>query len=158
MRPDLESIRGEIETARIGLNIAKAKQIPWFEFVEGGYRDRDSDATTYTDSGRDHSDSDRDEWLLRTAISLPIFSWAGNETALAKALLREAEFSESIALTTIRNEIRNALANYSDAMYSRLRVDENLCLTQGGHAARSICWRKLRSRMPVGTDCRTRDP
>ena len=114
-RPDLESIRCEAENARMDIEIAKARQIPWFDFVEGSIRDRNADSSSYTSSGVSHSDSDRDEWTLRTGISIPIFSWAGNEIALAKALLREIELREALALSSLHSEITNAIENYTDA-------------------------------------------
>lgn len=122
MRPDLESIRAEIDLAKTKVEIAKAKQIPWFEFLEAGYRNRSEDVTSYTGSGQRNSDAARDEWLLRTAVSLPVFSWAGHETALAAAVVRETQLREAIALTSIRAEIRNALDNYSDAFAARTKM------------------------------------
>ena len=130
MRPDLESIRCEISLARSGYKIAKAGQVPWFEFLESGYRNRNADSTTYTSTAPNHSDSDRDEWIMRTAISLPIFSWAGHETALANAIVKEAELRESLAFIAVRNEIKNALRNYTEASSSRKKmqaeVDERM--------------------------------
>ena len=124
MRPDLQSIRCEIDLARNEVEIAKARQIPWFDFVEGGVRDRNADSTSYSASGVRHSDSDRDEWLFRTALSLPFFSWKGHETALARALLNEARSKEALVMTTIRGEIRNARDNYADSFDTRTRMRE----------------------------------
>ena len=125
-RPDLRSIRCDIALARSGLRIAEARQVPWFDFVEGGYRNRNADSTTYSGTSPNHSDSDRDEWIVRTAISLPIFSWAGHETTLARTLLKEVELTESFALIAVRNEIRNALDNYTDAFSSRKKMEADV--------------------------------
>ena len=126
MRPDLESLRCEITLARSELKVAKARQIPWFEFIESRYCNHSTDSTTYSGSSPNHSDSDRDEWILRTAISLPIFSWAGHETALAGTILKEVEFRESMALTAVRSEIKNALKNYTDGCLSRDKMTKEV--------------------------------
>ncbi len=126
LRPDLEKIRCEIALAKSGYEIAKARQIPWFEFLEGGYRNRNKDSTTYRATAPDYSDSDQDEWSLRVAIGLPIFSWAGHETALARTTLNEVERRESLAFIAIHNEIKNALENYTEACVSRTKMETNV--------------------------------
>ncbi len=115
LRPDLQSVRCEAALAQTGLEIARARQIPWFEYAESGFSNSRSDSTRYSRNGASHSDSRSAEWNIRTAVSLPFFSWAGHETALASSLLRETELREARLLTNIRDEIRNAVENYHDA-------------------------------------------
>lgn len=122
LRPDLENIRCRIALAKSRVEIAKAHQIPWFEFLETGYRNRDADATTYSAAPPNRSNSDSDEWTIRVAIALPVFEWAGNATALARNNLREIEYRESLALTALHNEIRIALENYTEAHISHERI------------------------------------
>lgn len=125
LRPDLESIRCEIEIARLEIKLAEARQIPWFDYVEGGLRNRTSNNTEYSiGGGISHSDSDRDEWMLGTAISLPVFSWTGNETALARTILEEAELRKAIAQTSLYEELKNAVENYTDAHSSHKRIQQ----------------------------------
>ena len=122
IRPDLESVRAATVVAANELKVAQAQQIPWFEFAEAGYSNRSTDNTRYGADATTSSDESRDEWMIRTAVSLPIFSWMGGATESARGVLRQAQQRETITAVNVRNEIRAALDNYTDAYktYHRL--------------------------------------
>ena len=125
-RPDLKRINSEIDLAETEIKVAEAKNIPWFEFAEGGYRDGSSDTTRYGENGNTHSNQDSDEWIIRTGINIPIFSWLGEEVNLAKASLNQARMQELIILNAIKDEIQAGLQNYKEAYQNKVRLENRV--------------------------------
>ncbi len=125
-RPDIRRIQSEIQLARSELRTARARNIPWFDFVEGSYRQSDADSITHEDRSRSYSNEEGEEWTIRTAINIPLFTWQGDEVNLANATLNAALFEEVIIHSAIRSEVRNGVENYRAACSDRLRQEERV--------------------------------
>ncbi|MDD2601241.1 MAG: TolC family protein [Kiritimatiellae bacterium] len=125
-RPDLKRVRSELDLARGEIKVAQAKNIPWFHFIEGSYRQSDSDSTRYRDTGKTYSNEDGEQWAIRAAVNVPIFTWLGDEVNLAQATLNQARFLEVFTLNTIREEVRNGLQNYQEAYAQKTRLENRV--------------------------------
>ncbi len=126
LRADIELARASISVAENQLKAARAAQIPWFEFAEAGYSRSTSDTIGYTSPRTTRSDENSDEWMIRTAVTLPVFSWLGNETQLRRAALRAARAHETVTVAGIYNEISSALQNYTDAYHTHMNVQQSV--------------------------------
>ena len=128
-RPDLVGARAELASARAQVGAAKAAYLPWFDFVEGSY----SYSTASDDSWRGsylkrnlqslHKTSREDEWQVRVAITVPIFTWAGKSLELSKTVRERANARLDALYSSIRNEIATAYTDYVECS-SRLKEDE----------------------------------
>lgn len=125
-RPDLKRVRSEVDLAASEIKVAQAKNIPWFHFVEGSYRQGDADSNTYKDGRRTYSNEEGEQWAIRAAVNVPVFTWMGDEVNLAQASLAELQFQEVLTLNTIREEVRNGLQNYREACEQKKRLEERV--------------------------------
>jgi outer membrane protein TolC len=116
-RPDLERVRYEVEEADRRLRVARSQMIPWFEFVEGRIGSEHSTERSYRQdsTGYDHTSRDVDEWQVRAAVSLPIFSWLGDEVRLSRSRQSLALVRERGMLNEVYREIEGALYDYRSA-------------------------------------------
>jgi len=102
--PELAVARAAYDKARASLDTAKARQIPWFEYVQTGY------------GARDTSGPDTDEWRLRLAINIPVFAWMSSEKKVATAAMEAALLREEGIRQRIRNEITTCLADLRETL------------------------------------------
>ena len=107
--PDLAVARAAYAKARAMHDTAKARQIPWFAYVQAGYVSRDSDDTGYRSDGETSTSSgDSDEWAAQLAVNIPVFAWMSSEKKMAAAEMQAALLRE----TGVRQRIRNEIAGY----------------------------------------------
>lgn len=123
-RPDLSRVRLEKEAAQNGVGAAKAGQVPWFEYVEGTYENERYEEASYEAyrSGYDKKDGDQTEWQVRVAVTLPVFSWLGDEVRLTRAQLAAAEAREQGLYDSIRREVGGVLEDYRAVRAERERL------------------------------------
>ncbi len=122
-RPDLARLRREVEAAGFEVASAEAGRIPWFEHVEGRYDDgravtRSTEANV---SGSDRAERDETEWQVRLAVTLPVFSWMGDEVRLSRSRRAAAEARERGLLDEIVREVEGVLQDYREARAERDR-------------------------------------
>ena len=89
------------KTTSAAYKVAKAGNIPWFEYVDTGYSFRDM--------------QDEGQWQMRVAFLLPVFSSSLEKSAHAAqtaAILREADVSKQLKVRydTLQLELRDAWA------------------------------------------------
>ncbi len=125
-RPDLTGALADYAAARAGVGAAKAAHMPWFDFVEGSYSHQTSSRDDWDfEAGvpRLHTRRSReDEWQVRVALSVPIFTWLGDSVKNSR---RVADFADARVLSlrqAIETEISSAFSSYcaSDARFVRL--------------------------------------
>ena len=133
-RPDLVGALAELESARANVGAAKAAHVPWFDFVEGSYahssgRERDwgsyksSLGNEFLDRGHKHDHSD--DWQIRAAITLPIFTWFGSSVKMSRLVEDAADVRVQGLRAAIKNEVECALDDFraSDLRYARISKD-----------------------------------
>lgn len=115
-RPDLALAMAELESADAAVGEAKAAYIPWFRFVEAGYRhvsdhgssiNRATDDVTYGGS-RGHSDAAS----IELAVILPVFNWCGKSVKMSKKVRELADARVQALRALIREEIEAAVDHY----------------------------------------------
>ena len=123
-RPDLQLALHEKEAAGHGVKAAQAGQIPWFEYVDGSY-DGETASTSSGDvngSGGDQTQRDQTDWQARVAVTLPVFSWFGDDVKLKKAKLAAADARVQGLYDKIRREVGGVLEDYRSVRAERDRV------------------------------------
>ena len=114
---ELAVARAAYAKARAMLDTAKARQIPWFAYVQAGYVSRDSDDTGYRSDGeRSTSSGDSDEWAAQLAVNLPVFAWMSSEKKMASAEMEAALLRETGIRQRIRNEISGGLTDLRETI------------------------------------------
>ncbi|MBP5227485.1 MAG: TolC family protein [Kiritimatiellae bacterium] len=125
-RPDLQSALHEKAAADHGVKLAQAGHIPWFDFIEGTYKNDDSFTRDYerTVSNFDRTADDKEEWQIRMGVNVPIFTWMGNAVQQSKLISAAADARVQGLYTTIREEICGSLEDYqfADMEHSRLQA------------------------------------
>ena len=129
-RPDLVGALAELESARANVGAAKAAHVPWFDFVEGSYSHSsgsERDWGSYKYSGIDWRDRGRkhdreDDWQIRAAITLPVFTWFGSSVKMSRLVEDAADVRVQGLRSAIKNEVECALDDFraSDARYARI--------------------------------------
>lgn len=94
-RPEMQAVMGERDLAQATLNATKAVKVPWFDFVEVGYKTRDN------------------TWNVETGITLPFFSFRGSEAIFANEKLTQSQFNIETQEQIIRSEISGATRAYN---------------------------------------------
>ncbi len=128
-RPDLAGALADFEAARAGVGAAKAAYMPWFDFVEGTYSHQTSSRDDWDlDNGyyRKHAKRSReDDWQIRVALSVPIFTWFGDSVKNSRRVVDFADARVQSLRVAIETEISSAFASYcaSDARFVRLSDD-----------------------------------
>lgn len=132
-RPDLVGALAELESARANVGAAKAAHVPWFDFVEGSYsrssgRERDWGSYKYLGvewPDRGHRRDHEDDWQIRAAITLPIFTWFGSSVKMSRLVEDAADVRVQGLRAAIRNEVECALDDFraSDLRYARISKD-----------------------------------
>jgi outer membrane protein TolC len=133
-RPDLARAEHEKEAAEHRVKAARAGQIPWFEYVDGTYKDLTEQSYGYEEnvSGHDVTTQDETEWQIRVAVTLPVFNWLGDEVKLSRTQLAAAETRASGLYKTVREEVVGVLEDYRSACAVRDRLAgerDRLCET-----------------------------
>jgi outer membrane protein TolC len=125
-RPDLARLEREKEAAEYAVKAARAGQIPWFEYIEGTYEDEKSEQNSYEAhiSGHDHTTGKEAEWQVRMAVTVPVFTWLGDEIKLARTQLAAAEARVRGQYDMIRAEISGVLDDYHAASAESQRLTE----------------------------------
>lgn len=123
-RPDLRRTLHEKEAAAHALSAARAKQIPWFEYVEGTYDDESGrvDTRNSLSAAGERTDEDKDEWQARFAVTVPVFNWLGDEVRLNRSRLAAAESRLQGLYDSTRREIDVVWTDYCCAAAERDRV------------------------------------
>lgn len=125
-RPDLVGARAELAAARADTGLAKAAYVPWVDFVEGIYAHDSSKEEGWSTPNdvltRGHKRGRSDDWQVRVAVNVPIFTWFGGSVS-ARRDLEEAHDARVQGLAeAVRGEIDGALDDYrtADARFARL--------------------------------------
>ena len=126
--PDVQMATLELEAALAEERSIRARRIPWFDFVEGSYSWEDSDSTERSNDslwpGRQSGESD--EWQVRVGVSIPVFSWFGDEADLARQRRRHAEFRLQQVRARVKTEIRGLQEDCAKAREEYARLQETL--------------------------------
>jgi outer membrane protein TolC len=122
-RPDLARALREKDAAAYAVEASRAGQIPWFEFVEAQYETESADSDSFGGSSFDSSNQDEAEWQLRAAVTVPVFSWMGDELRLSRAKLAAAEARAGGLYDQIRCEIDSLLRAFLGARTEQSRAD-----------------------------------
>lgn len=115
-RPDLARAVAEYDAAVAEAGAARAANIPWFRYVEAGYRfiDADKSGTSSRYDGYKYSratDSGHD-FSVKVAITVPLFTWCGNSVKLTNRMRELADDRVRSLRASIRREVANAVAVY----------------------------------------------
>lgn len=107
-RPEFARLHYEAEAAAHDFRAARASAIPWFDHIEGVYREEATRITTRGDGlpPQDRTDRDAAEWQLRVALSLPL--WGGRRDLMRAAELRRA--AAEVRLRELRTNLGDELA------------------------------------------------
>ncbi len=127
-RPDLVGARAELAAARADVGAAKAAYLPWFDFVEGSYAHSTSSEMDWSGSRlkrnlmRGHSSGRSDEWQIRVAFTLPVFTWFGSSVKESQFLVEANDVRLRGLQSALYNEIETAMDDYcaADARFTRL--------------------------------------
>ncbi|MGN0846115.1 MAG: TolC family protein [Kiritimatiellia bacterium] len=128
-RPDLAGALADFEAARSGVGAAKAAHMPWFDFVEGSYTHQTSSGEDWgTERGvmtRRHKSGREDDWQIRVALSVPIFTWLGDSVRQSRLVADAADARVQSLRLAIQGEVESAFAFYrtADARFTRLSDD-----------------------------------
>lgn len=141
-RPDLALAVAEYDRAAASAGAARAANIPWFRFVEAGYRfqdGRDHSTSIRYDGGKFSSGTDSDhDFNVEIAITVPLFTWCGGSVRATNAMRDLADARVRSLRESIRREIVGALEHYrfaasavsadSDAFVAEMtsRIDEDV--------------------------------
>lgn len=151
-RPDLARAVAEYDVAIAEAGAARAANIPWFRFVEAGYRFQDGHDSSFTrrQNGDRYSfggDNDHD-FSVEVAITVPLFTWCGGSVRATNRLRDLADARVRSLRASIRREISDALARYRYALTAvdadsasfvdemSRRIDGN---TEGGSETADSC-------------------
>ena len=123
-RPDLAQAIAELEVAEANLSASKAATIPWFRFVEAGYRhdgeDEDSRGWNASKNGplakSSKSDGHSDEVFVEVALTVPIFTWFGDSIELSRRIRDAADQRVQDLYSSISAEVISALERYREAV------------------------------------------
>lgn len=113
-RPDLALAVAEYDAAVASAGVARAANIPWFRFVEAGYRFQDGEDSSIRRDGSRYSrgnDSDHD-FSVEVAITVPLFTWCGNSVKATNRMRDLADGRVRSLRDSIRREIADAVAAY----------------------------------------------
>lgn len=126
-RPDLLEAREQKSAAEYSVEAAKATGIPWFDFVDGTYQNRETVSKNYSsnEAGFDRSSEDRDEWRLRFGITIPVFTWMGDGVKLSREQVAAAETRVQGLYDSVRAEVYGALEDYQAAAAEHERLSQS---------------------------------
>ena len=115
-RPDLALALAEYDAAVASAGAARVANIPWFRFVEAGYRFRDRYKTSesYRYDGNKFSEvrDHEHDFSISVAITVPIFTWCGGAVKSTNVMRDLADSRVRSLRESIRREIADALAHY----------------------------------------------
>ena len=122
-RPDLAAAVAELDQAEAGVKEAQMSAIPWFRFVEATYERADWSDRDWEYAKRSSSHGSEDEWSVKVAITVPIFTWMGKSLMLSKTVRERANARLDALYSSIRNEIATAYTDYVECS-SRIKEGE----------------------------------
>ena len=115
-RPDLAQAMAELEEADAMVGATKAAMIPWFRFVEAGYRHKHGDEDSFEGGFRSRYASDEShERYIEAALTIPLFTWFGGRVSLSNKVRDAADARVQSLYAAIRAEVAGALSRYRDA-------------------------------------------
>ncbi|MCH2025156.1 MAG: TolC family protein [Verrucomicrobiales bacterium] len=117
-RGELTTIRAKEKIAQSALNESRAKKIPWFDYVQAGV-------------GREEEGGQRtgESWGIQLAMSVPLFSWLGHESAVREAAVTSYYSQKGVTQKIITGEVVASYENLKRAKKYRDRAQEH-ALTQ----------------------------
>ena len=117
-RGELTTIRAKEKIAQSALNESRAKKIPWFDYVQAGV-------------GREEEGGQRtgESWGIQLAMSVPLFSWLGHESAVREAAVTSYYSQKGATQKIITGEVVASYENLKRAKKYRDRAQEH-ALTQ----------------------------
>ena len=125
-RGELTTIRAKEKIAQSALNESRAKKIPWFDYVQAGV-------------GREEEGGQRtgESWGIQLAMSVPLFSWLGHESAVREAAVTSYYSQKGATQKIITGEVVASYENLKRAKKYRDRAQEH-ALTQKKYNAQFI--------------------
>ncbi|MED5470902.1 MAG: TolC family protein [Verrucomicrobiota bacterium] len=125
-RGELTTIRAKEKIAQSALNESRAKKIPWFDYVQAGV-------------GREEEGGQRtgESWGIQLAMSVPLFSWLGHESAVREAAVTSYYSQKGATQKIITGEVVASYENLKRAKKYRDRAQEHT-LTQKKYNAQFI--------------------
>ena len=133
-RPDLAGALADYEAARSGVGAAKAAHMPWFDFVEGTYSHQTASGEDWGTERqrlvRSHTSGREDDWQIRVALSVPIFTWLGDSVRQSRLVRDAADARVQSLREAIQGEVESAFVYYqmADARFTRLSDDGGVFL------------------------------
>ena len=113
-RGELTTIRAKEKIAQSALNESRAKKIPWFDYVQAGV-------------GREEEGGQRtgESWGIQLAMSVPLFSWLGHESAVREAAVTSYYSQKGATQKIITGEVVASYENLKRAKKYRDRAQEH---------------------------------
>jgi len=113
-RGELTTIRAKEKIAQSSLNESRAKKIPWFDYVQAGI-------------GREEEGNQRtgESWGIQLAMSVPLFSWLGHESAVREAAVASYYSQKGATQTIITAEVVASYENLKRAKKYRDRAQKH---------------------------------
>ncbi len=113
-RGELTTIRTKEKIAQSSLNESRAKKIPWFDYVQAGI-------------GREEEGNQRtgESWGIQLAMSVPLFSWLGHESAVREAAVASYYSQKGATQTIITAEVVASYENLKRAKKYRDRAQKH---------------------------------
>ena len=125
-RPDLMVAAQNCLAADSAVELAKSAGIPWFNFVEGTYKNSESHSherdSAYISGWTEHDSARQNEWQIRLGIDLPVFAWMGDTVKAARLASEAARTRYNSVYSKIRIEVEGALEDYRAADYECRRL------------------------------------
>lgn len=113
-RGELTTIRAKERIAQSSLNEARAKKIPWFDYVQAGV-------------GREEEGGQRtgESWGIQLAMSVPLFSWLGHESEVREAAVASYYSQKGATQRIITAEVVASYENLKRAKKYRDRAQKH---------------------------------
>lgn len=132
--PQLAIARSLKKQAQAQAGAARAQQIPWFEYIDGGYARSHAHGTENGwennrtgdrfERSNSHGNSSDSSWEIRAAITIPIFSWFSSAGKEARLRLQAAEARELALFEHIRREINGLRSDLLAASAAYTQAEE----------------------------------
>ncbi len=113
--PAITLAQARIREAQALIDAAQARRIPWFEYVDfssGSGKDKDHTPAANAWDADEYSRTKDREWSVKTAITIPVFSWFSSEVAEATRLKEAAQNDLAVLQRTLRADIAAATQAY----------------------------------------------
>lgn len=115
-RPDLARAVAEYDAAVADAGAARAASIPWFRYVEAGYRFSEGDKTSFSSryDGYKYSRGDESghDFSVKVSVTVPLFTWCGDSVKITNRMRDVADDRVRSLRESIRREVSDALGVY----------------------------------------------